>query len=128
MKNILIFMPAIAAHTPMTGSVSEDLLLAFFSFSLCASFVYVLNDLLDLESDRCHPRKCFRPFASGQVPIWIGAVIAPVLILSSVLLALDVEWFFMLAFNIFGANLNLFLGIKASRDCRCFDVSYFIYP
>lgn len=89
-KNILIFMPAIAAHTAMTGDVWKDLFLAFFSFSLCASFVYVLNDLLDLESDRRHPRKRYRPFASGQIPIWIGAVLAPVLILSSLLFAVDV--------------------------------------
>lgn len=89
-KNILIFMPAIAAHTAMTGDLWKDLVLAFFSFSLCASFVYVLNDLLDLESDRRHPRKRFRPFASGQIPIWIGVVLAPILILSSLLLAVDV--------------------------------------
>ena len=89
-KNILIFMPAIAAHTSMTGALWKDLILAFFSFSLCASFVYVLNDLLDLESDRRHLRKRYRPFASGQVPIWIGVVLAPILILSSLLLAVDV--------------------------------------
>jgi 4-hydroxybenzoate polyprenyltransferase len=89
-KNILIFMPAIAAHTPMTSDAWKDLILAFLSFSLCASFVYVLNDLLDLESDRLHLRKRYRPFASGQVPIWIGIVLAPVLILSSLLLAVDV--------------------------------------
>ena len=89
-KNILIFMPTIAAHTVMTGALWKDLILAFFSFSLCASFVYVLNDLLDLESDRQHPRKRHRPFASGQVPIWVGAVLAPILILSSLLLAVYV--------------------------------------
>ncbi len=47
-------------------------LLALVAFSLCASAVYVLNDLLDLESDRCHPRKRRRPFASGELPIPFG--------------------------------------------------------
>jgi len=89
-KNILIFMPAIAAHAVMTTDVWKDLLLAFLSFSLCASFVYILNDLLDLESDRRHLRKRYRPFASGQVPIWIGVALTPLLILSSMLLALDI--------------------------------------
>jgi phosphoserine phosphatase len=89
-KNILIFIPAIAAHAVMTVDAWKDLILAFLSFSLCASFVYVINDLFDLESDRRHPRKRYRPFASGQIPIWIGAVLAPVLIFSSIVLALDV--------------------------------------
>jgi 4-hydroxybenzoate polyprenyltransferase len=89
-KNILIFIPAFAAHTTVTGDLFKNLILAFFSFSLCASAVYVVNDLLDLESDRRHPRKRCRPFASGQIPIWIGVVLAPVLILLSLLLAADV--------------------------------------
>jgi 4-hydroxybenzoate polyprenyltransferase len=89
-KNILVFIPAIAAHTLMTYDVWKHLILAFLSFSLCASFVYVLNDLLDLESDRRHPRKRYRPFASGLVSIWIGTVLAPILILSSLLIAVQV--------------------------------------
>jgi 4-hydroxybenzoate polyprenyltransferase len=86
-KNILIFMPAIAAHTMMTADVWKNLTLAFLSFSLCASFVYVLNDLLDLDSDRKHPRKRYRPFASGHVPIWLGVALTPLLISSSLFLA-----------------------------------------
>lgn len=89
-KNILIFIPAMAAHTTMTSDLWRVLTLAFLSFSLCASFVYVLNDLLDLDSDRKHPRKCYRPFASGQVPVWIGVALTPMLIFSSFLLAIDV--------------------------------------
>lgn len=89
-KNILIFVPILAAHQSITlggGGAWISLGLAFLSFSLCASSVYIANDLLDLESDRTHPRKRSRPFASGQIPIWMGAVLAPVLILSSLMLA-----------------------------------------
>jgi len=63
------------------------LLLAFVAFSLCASTVYIANDLLDLESDRQHPRKCKRPFASGVVPVWMGVALAPFLLLASLGLA-----------------------------------------
>jgi 4-hydroxybenzoate polyprenyltransferase len=64
MKNLLLFIPLIAGH--QFGSVDPwlALVLAFVSFSLCASTVYIANDLLDLESDRLHPRKRARPFAS----------------------------------------------------------------
>ena len=86
-KNILIFVPIFAAHQVITGELWINLGLAFLSFGLCASSVYVANDLLDLESDRAHPRKRSRPFASGQIPIWMGAVLTPVLILSSLAMA-----------------------------------------
>jgi 4-hydroxybenzoate polyprenyltransferase len=50
----------------------------------------VVNDLLDLDSDRRHPRKRTRPFASGSVPIGIGVALAPVLLLASFALAFHV--------------------------------------
>lgn len=54
-------------------------LLAALLFSLCASAVYVLNDLLDLESDRRHPHKRQRPFASGALPVSLGIGLIPLL-------------------------------------------------
>ena len=69
--------------------------LAFLSFSLCASSVYIVNDLLDLESDRLHPRKCSRPFASGQVPIWLGVALIPALIIASLIIAQSVGGSFL---------------------------------
>ncbi len=86
-KNLLIFVPIFAAHQVITSEVWINLGLAFLSFGLCASSVYITNDLLDLESDRAHPRKRSRSFASGQIPIWMGTVFAPVLILSSLVMA-----------------------------------------
>jgi 4-hydroxybenzoate polyprenyltransferase len=65
-KNTLIFMPLLLAHVYQTGPAAAALL-AFLSFGLAASATYILNDLLDLEADRHHPRKRRRPFASGDV-------------------------------------------------------------
>lgn len=79
MKNVLLFVPLLAAHDVFAADSWVALLLAFASFSLCASTVYIANDLLDLESDRAHPRKRARPFASGTVPAWVGVAAAPVL-------------------------------------------------
>lgn len=80
LKNLLLFVPLLAAHDLLNASAWENLLLAFAAFCLCASSVYIANDLLDLESDRLHPRKRLRPFASGAVPLWVGVVVAPVLL------------------------------------------------
>ena len=83
LKNALLFVPLLAAHRLADGAAWMSLFWAFVAFSLCASSVYIANDLLDLESDRQHPRKCKRPFASGAVPVWKGAITGPFLFILS---------------------------------------------
>ena len=81
LKNLLIFLPLALAHRLGGVDTLAQVLLAFFCFSLCASSVYVLNDLLDLESDRRHPRKAKRPWASGQIPLVRGLLAIPLLLI-----------------------------------------------
>ncbi len=88
LKNLLLFIPLLAAHQISNFESFSTLLVAFISFSLCASAVYIANDLLDLDSDRQHPRKRLRPFASGIVPVHYGFVLAPSLVTLSLLMAL----------------------------------------
>lgn len=85
LKNMLLFVPVFAAHQLTSVSTWGTLLLAFVAFSLCASSVYIANDLFDLESDRLHARKRLRPFAAGRLPIWQGVVVAPLLLMVSLL-------------------------------------------
>lgn len=70
-KNVLLFLPMIAAHQFDWPTILL-ILLGIASFSAAASTIYLVNDLLDLEADRLHPTKCRRPFASGAVPIGVG--------------------------------------------------------
>jgi 4-hydroxybenzoate polyprenyltransferase len=95
LKNLLLFVPLFAAHRVGDFNLWLTLGLAFIAFSLCASAVYIANDLLDLESDRKHPRKCKRPFAAGVVPIWQGVAIAPLLLFTSLGLAYFVDGTFL---------------------------------
>lgn len=90
LKNLLLFVPLLAAHQFGDIQSLTTLSLAFISFSLCASSVYITNDLLDLESDRIHPRKRYRPFASAKLSIAKGLAIAPLLICISMLFGLMV--------------------------------------
>lgn len=72
-KNLLLAVPLLTAHA--LGWQSAGIVLAaFVAFSLAASSVYLLNDLLDLEDDRHHPRKRMRPFASGELPLSHGVL------------------------------------------------------
>lgn len=79
-KNVLVFVPIVAAHrygelTPLLAA-----LLYFVAFSLTASSLYVINDLFDLAADRKHPTKRRRPFAAGDLPVSWGMVGGPLLL------------------------------------------------
>ena len=80
LKNLLVIVPLLAAHQANVLQGLLQVIYAFFAFSLCASAVYVLNDLLDLESDRQHIRKCKRPFAAASIPLWQGMLMVPALL------------------------------------------------
>jgi 4-hydroxybenzoate polyprenyltransferase/phosphoserine phosphatase len=77
-KNALVFVALITAHQIFELEPILKCCLAFLAFSFTASAVYILNDLLDLESDRRHVKKRFRPFASGaaSIPTGVGLIAA----------------------------------------------------
>ena len=81
-KNLLLFVPLIMAHKAGSPQLLLQVFLSFVSFSLCASSVYLLNDLLDLPSDRQHWSKRKRPFAAGTMPIKRGFVWIVVLLVA----------------------------------------------
>jgi 4-hydroxybenzoate polyprenyltransferase len=87
-KNLLIFLPLLAAHQVNDGASLMATGLAFLAFGLTASAVYLLNDLLDLPADRQHPRKCQRPFASGNLPLAWGLLMTPLLLTAAAFLSL----------------------------------------
>ena len=90
-KNVLIFLPLVLAHAwrgagaiaSMTGA-----LIAFFSFGLCASATYIVNDLLDIEADRRHHSKSRRPFAAGNLSALSGAGVVVLFLAAALVLAL----------------------------------------
>jgi 4-hydroxybenzoate polyprenyltransferase len=86
-KNFLLFAPLFLAHKFSDPNLVVISLIAFAAFSLCASSVYIINDLMDLDSDRHHPTKRRRPMAAGDVPILWAAGLAPILILVSFAIA-----------------------------------------
>lgn len=94
-KNALIFLPALLAHRILDPQVLRESIGAFIAFGLCASSVYLINDLLDLSSDRIHPRKRKRAFAAGVLSARSGGVVAIALFCASAVLALLVGWKFV---------------------------------
>lgn len=91
-KNVLVLAAPLAAagrgiqynYVDLLGNVG----VAFVVFSLAASSVYLINDIRDVDADREHPTKRYRPIAAGVVPEWLAYCLAAVLGVSS----LAVSW------------------------------------
>jgi 4-hydroxybenzoate polyprenyltransferase len=94
-KNLLLFVPFLTAFSFQEIEKLLAITLAFFAFSLAASATYLGNDIWDLDSDRSHPRKKFRPFASGQIPILKGVGLGGVLLISGLVLAASISLNFL---------------------------------
>lgn len=114
-KNLLVAVPLVTAQ--MLGDTSAVLrtLLAMALFSLVASSVYLLNDLIDIPSDRQHPAKRRRPFASGELSLIVGWVVWPILTVTAFGLALAfLPWDFTVVLAIYVA-ITLTYSLWAKR-------------
>lgn len=84
-KNLLIFIPLICSKNISYSNVLNTIL-GFLAFSCAASFIYIVNDIKDIEKDRLHERKKNRPIASGKVKIKTAFLISLILLVISILL------------------------------------------
>ena len=90
LKNVLVFLPIVTANALRDGRAWTDAAVMFLAFCVTASAVYIINDLTDLSADRAHPRKRRRPFASGDLPLTLGLLVAPLLLVLGVVLGLAI--------------------------------------
>ena len=86
-KNLLVFVPLIASRSFSDRPGLIAAMTLFASFCATASGIYLINDLLDLEADRAHPRKRLRPFASGALAPGLGVALAVALVVAGFALA-----------------------------------------
>lgn len=113
-KNLYVFAPLFFSGQIANLEKLLQSLYAFFIFSLAASSVYVLNDILDLEDDKAHPEKKNRPIASGKVSKNSAYILFFVLLLSALTSAFFVN--LQLLFIIIGYMLlNIFYSIKLKQ-------------
>lgn len=87
LKNLLVFIPLLTAHRLNDTHLLIKASLAFLAFGLCASSVYLLNDLIDVQDDRKHRNKRKRPFASGDLSVLQGWLAVPVPLAAALLIA-----------------------------------------
>ena len=82
-KNLLIFIPIICANAITYDNVIQTIL-GFFSFSFGASFIYIVNDIRDIEKDKLHPKKKDRPLPSGKISKTNAIILAIVMLILSI--------------------------------------------
>ncbi len=114
LKNLLVFVAPGVAGVLLHGPVLQRTVAEFGIFCVSASGSYFLNDALDAESDRRHPRKRARPVASGVVPVPLAAGLGTALLVAGALLAWPVAgWRLVLVMALYGAvNVAYSLGVK----------------
>ena len=118
MKNLLVLLAPVAALGSNVHydyrQVAVKVVIAFVAFSLAASSVYLVNDVRDVEADREHPTKRFRPIAAGVVPGWLAYTLAAVLGVA----ALGISW-------LASPNLVLVIAIYiAMQMAYCFGLKH----
>lgn len=100
-KNSLIFIPIIFSLNFTNFSLVSKEILAFISFSFAASFVYVINDIVDRDKDKLHPVKKYRPIAAGSINIIIAICLASILLCISLWLALMLNTYSVVIITIY---------------------------
>jgi 4-hydroxybenzoate polyprenyltransferase len=88
LKNMLVFVPLAAAHRLAEVDLLGAAACAFVAFGLCASSIYLLNDLWDASADRLHPHKRHRPIASGRLPRSVAIGLVPAVLAGTLAAAL----------------------------------------
>ena len=107
LKNCFVFLPLFFGGKLLELECFFAAMWAFLSFSFVASSIYCLNDLIDVEADRCHPLKCKRPIASGMVSSSVAIMLMAICLVAATCAC-------------------LMLGSEVRRGVMLVEVSYFV--
>jgi len=107
-KNLLVFLPLVVAHRLHDLHLVERCSAAFLALCLCASGVYVMNDLLDIDADRLHPQKRLRPLASGRVGARAALITLVLLIVTAGLTASLVSFSVLVVLAVYFVMMSIY--------------------
>ncbi|BAH52181.1 MULTISPECIES: decaprenyl-phosphate phosphoribosyltransferase [Rhodococcus] len=112
-KNVLVLAAPVAAGTATESAVLLPVALAFVVFCMAASGIYLVNDAMDVEADRAHPTKRFRPIAAGVLPVNLAFAMAVVLLGGSIALSFLANWQLAVVMAVYiGIQLAYCFGLK----------------
>ena len=112
-KNLFIFMPLLFSFSFSNAENNISTLVAFILFSILASSIYIFNDLMDINEDRAHPKKKYRPLASGAVSLKTAKMLIALLSISSLTVSFIFSFeLFLVLFAYFILNIAYSLKLK----------------
>ncbi len=129
-KNLLLLVPMLVGHHLKTGLWQNmvKIWIAFVAFGMCASFVYLLNDLLDIDADRRHPNKRFRPIAAGRISLTCAIGLAGALAIGGEIvgyLLVSPEYALMLLlYMLISSSYSMYFKRKLVLDVICLAALY----
>lgn len=109
-KNVFIFLPLFFSAEILDPVKFLNTLIVFFGFSLVTSCIYIINDIFDLEYDKIHPEKKFRPIAAGKISIRT-AIILGVIIAAAGFYLINLISFYSLLLTLLYFTLNFFYSL-----------------
>ncbi len=110
-KNLFVFAPILFAGQLLNLPLLMQNMLAFIAFCGVSSSVYVLNDIIDVESDRAHRKKRYRPIAAGDVSIAQAKILFVFLLVFTALVCFKLNYLFTLTIVFYFIN-NLLYTFK----------------
>lgn len=128
-KNVLVLAAPLAAGRLFDPAVLIDSLWAFIAFSLVSASIYLINDIRDVESDRQHPKKRFRPIAAGELSPGVAYVLAAITFAGSMSLGWWVEPLLavtLLVYWVFQVGYSLFLKHQPIIDLAMVSAGFLL--
>ena len=112
-KNLFLFIPNFFAGGLFHTRTIKTVLAGVILFSLVASAIYIINDLRDIQKDKLHPKKRFRPLASGEIKQSTAIILCIILLITGMTLStlITINFFYLLALY-FIINLAYSFGLK----------------
>ncbi len=113
-KNLFVLVPLVFSMNILHPDLLKNALIAVFCLCLASSLVYIINDVVDRDADKLHPKKKYRPIASGIISIPKAILIAAVLLVINIVLCVQLSQSFILA-NFAYILLNIFYTFYAKN-------------
>ena len=124
-KNLFLFAPILFAGQLLNLGLLSKNIIAFVAFCGVSSCVYIINDIVDIESDRVHRKKRYRPLASGDITIKTAVVFLVILLILTILLSLTLNLYFgITVFTYFVINILYSFKVKHIVILDVFFVSF----
>lgn len=126
-KNLLVAAAPLAAGKLFETPVWWQTLVAFIAFCALSGAVYLVNDVVDVESDRVHPRKHLRPIAAGELPVRTALLVATGLGVAAIAAGTAVTWqlgLLLLSYAVLQVAYSLWLKHEPVFDLAVVSVGF----